>query len=193
MSTIRFELHFLQEREKTPPSKVLSIRLVYQISRQKRNLKTGQRVPLENWNQDEQRAVYIRNGSLRKSDIDEINRELAAQEKMIRDIEKRFELDHVQYDIDMVTDAIINPQTKVGKASKELYAFIDDFIKSHSDTRKKGSLIVYASVKWHLEQYQKKNKANIGFAKIDNLFFQSFRNYLSGPTINRRGKIVRLN
>lgn len=177
MSTIRFEL-----RRTAGQSAEASIRMVYQISGQKKAFTTGQKVHPENWDQDRQEAVAVRNGKMKNSEVKAVNEELQAQKKKIRDIERRFEIDSIQYDIDMVSNAIFHPQAKAGKASKELYAFIDDYITNNSATRVKGSLSVYKSLKAHLQGYERRNNTTISFAKIDHLFFQAFRNYLTGLT-----------
>lgn len=188
MSTIRFEI-----RRGQGERSLAAIRLFYQISGERKALKTGQKVYPANWNQDEQQAIFVRRGKLLQAEVEDINLELKGMEKRIRDIEKRFELDGIQYDVDMVAEAFENPKGKATRSKKEVSAFIDDYIANHSATRVKGSLSVYRSLKAHLEGYEKKNQTTISFSKIDHRFFQAFRNYLTGLTGQRKdGSVHRL-
>jgi len=180
MSTIRFEI-----RRGLDESRPAAIRMFYQISGERKAMKTGQEVYPANWNQDRQEAVFIRKGKMLQAEVEEINLELRGMEKRVRDIERRFELDGVAYDIDAVADAFLGGKTKASKASKELYSFIDDYIDNHSATRVKGSLSVYKSLKAHLQGYEKKNRVVVSMNKIDHRFFQAFQNYLTGLTVKR--------
>jgi integrase len=176
MSTIRFELR-RDADDKVPAA----IRLFYQISGERKAFKTGQKIPAVNWDQDEQKAIFVRKGSLMQAEVEEINLELKGLEKRIRDIEKRFELDGIAYDIDAVSDAFLNSGSKASKASKELFAYIDDYIETHKKSREDGSLSVYRSLKGHLLGYERATKLTVSLSRIDHRFFQAFENFLSAP------------
>ena len=194
MSTIRFELHTTKsDKEGKAP-----IRLIYQISGQRKYYNTGKKVLLQSWDQKNQQAIYINKKTAKKlhpainydlllaeSEAKDINNDLDDLTKDIEAIQKRFEMDKVVYSAEMVINRLKadkSPTTKKEAPRNILFDFIDRYIDEHKATREAGSLSVYKALKKHLHDYQNDTKRKVTFDKIDYSFFQSFQNYLIDRT-----------
>ena len=204
MGTIRFELHTTKSDKdgKSP------IRLIYQISGQRKYYNTGQKMLKESWDKKEQQAVYIDKRTAKKlypaakyelllagSQVKDINGDLQDLTKNIESIEKRFEMDKVIYSAAMVIDKLKadnGPTTKREAASNVLFDFIDRYIEDHKTTREAGSLSVYRALKKHLLDFQHATKRNVTFDKVDYSFFQAFQNHLLSLTKTVDGKVMPL-
>lgn len=205
MGTIRFELR----KEKKDKEGKVAVRLIYQISGQRKYHNTGKKLFKENWDAKEQKAVSIDRKTAKKllpsTDYDllltskqaqEFNNDLLDLKKDIATVEKRFELDKIVYSAEMVLNKLNEqkaPKTKTDLPSKFLFDFIDKYIEDHRATREAGSLTVYKSVTTHLRDYQRHTGKKITFEKIDYSFFQSFQNFLisgNGTTINKKGEQI---
>ena len=197
MGTIRFELHKPKaDREGKAP-----VRLVYQISGQRKYYNTGHKLLSECWDSKNQKAIYIDKRTTKKL-YPAIDYELMATEKEAKDInddlqkmknridgkhgiEKKFEIDKIEYSATMVIEVLKaekKPITRKEPPSNILFEFIDRYIDEHKATREKGSLTVYRTLKGHLIKYQNHTRQRITFDKIDYKFFQSFQNYLLSLT-----------
>ena len=122
---------------------------------------------------------------LTESEAENFNGKLGDLLRLIDTIEQRFEMDKIIYSAEMVIDKLNEtekPKTKKEAPSNVLFDFIDRYIQDHSKTREPGSLIVYRSLKSHLQAYQQETKRKVTFDKIDYSFFQSFQNFLIGRT-----------
>lgn len=180
MATIRFELR----KDKTDKYGLAPIRLVYQVSGQRKYFSTGVKVLAENWYDEQQQIIYVKKGALTNSEVNEANNKLADLQRDIEKIERKFEANGVVYSPDMVFDeqAQKAKPTRRDNSSKELYDFIDRYIADNELTRVPGSLSVYRSLKSHLQGYEGRTGKKITFDKIDYSFFQGFQNYLVGLT-----------
>lgn len=204
MSTIRFELR----RGKADKDGKAPVRLIYQISGQRKYFNTGQKMLPQNWDPSNQKAIYIDKKTAKKHfpslqydlfllevEAKDINNRLAELTKNIESIEKRFEMDKVIYSAETVTDKLKAdkaPTTKKEAPSNLLFDFIDRYIDEHKTTREAGSLTVYKSLKRHLQNYQHDTRRKVSFDKIDYSFFQSFQNYLISLTKTVEGKQIPL-
>jgi integrase len=169
-----------------------------------------------NWNQETQEAIYLDKKAAKKAhdalyiekplpaidyallltaaEADEINTTLNSLKKDIKNIETRFELDGVVYSSEMVIDRLNENKpgtTKKENPSKYVYDFIDQYIENNKATRVKGSLVVYSSLKSHLQNFEKHAGEKISFERIDHNFFGKFQGYLlaeGGVRISKKGK-----
>jgi integrase len=198
--TIRFE----QRIEKKDKDGKAPVRLIYQVKGQRKYYNTGQKLLPESWDPKNQQATYIDKKTAKKlhpaidydllltdSEAATLNGKLQDLQKLIDSIEQRFEMDKIIYSAEMVIDKlneIEKPKTKKEAPSNILFDFIDRYIQDHTKTREPGSLIVYRSLKNHLQAYQQETKKKIAFDKIDYSFFQSFQNFLIGRTKMVKGK-----
>jgi integrase len=206
MGTIRFELR----TEKKDKEGKAPLRLIYQISGQRKYYNSGQKTFSQTWDAHQQQVIYIDRKAAKKltppidfnllpsqKETEEINNKLKDLVKDIRTIESRFELDKVVYSADMVITRLLNskkPTTKKDTSSKILFDFIDKYVADHKETREAGSLTVYNTLKKHLQDFQRYEKKQITFDKIDYSFFQSFQNFLitgAGTTTDKKGKTIK--
>jgi site-specific recombinase XerD len=200
--TIRFEQR--TEKEKIDKDGKAPVRLIYQVRGQRKYYNTGQKLLPESWDSKNQQAVYVDRKTAKKlhpaidydllltdSEAATLNGKLQDLQKLIDSIEQRFEMDKIIYSAEIVIDKlneIEKPKTKKEAPSNILFDFIDKYIQDHTKTREPGSLIVYRSLKNHLQAYQQETKKKIAFDKIDYSFFQSFQNFLIGRTKTVKGK-----
>lgn len=204
MSTIRFELRTGKEDKdgKAP------LRLIYQISGQRKYYNTGQKLLQENWDKKEQQAIYLDKKTAKRlcpaikyelllaaSQAKDINNDLNGLIRKTEAIEKRFEMDKIAYSAEMVIDKLKadkTPTTKKEAPSNILFDFIDKYVEDHKATREAGSLTVYRTLKKHLQGYQQDTNRKVTFDKIDYSFFQSFQNYLLSLTKTVDRKVMPL-
>lgn len=202
MGTIRFELRTeKQDKEGKSP-----LRVIYQISGQRKYHNTGIKIFFQTWDSTRQQVIYLDKKAAKKKlpsidfarllsdrEVREINGKIADYIKHIEIIESRFEMDSVIYSADMVISRLIenkSPSTKTEAPNNALFEFIDKYITEHATSREAGSLTVYKSLKRHLQDYQRFAKKKVTFDKIDYSFFQSFQDFLitgTGTTINKQG------
>jgi integrase len=185
MATLRFQLR----TEKLNKFGNAPIQLVYQVKQQRACFSTGLSVAPIFWNSDVQQAVYIDKKKAAKlkiketifeSEVKQLNISLEEIKKLISEIEKRFELEGIVYDAEMVTQKLKELKTPTEKRvqpSKVLFDFIDNYIAEHSTIREKGSLSVYRALKNHLKAFES-NKTKVMFDRVDYAFFQSFQIFL---------------
>ncbi len=184
MGTIRFELR----KEKKDKEGHAPVRVIYQVQGQRKYHSTGIKIHPDYWDEKSQQAKYVKKGLLLELDVKKINNELSDTKRAIEKLEDKHKANGTTYSPEIILNELKakdKPVQKKDNSSKELYAFIDRYIKDHLEIRVKGSLSVYKSLKSHLEGYEKKVGKTVTFDKIDYAFFQGFRNYLIGlGTIN---------
>jgi integrase len=202
MGTIRFELRSGKaDKEGKAP-----VRMIYQVRGDRKYFNTKEKLLSANWNAKEQKAVYIDRKTAKKlqppvesyllltaGGVETTNWQLSDFERQIKKIEERFELDKIVYSAEMVIDKLREqkaPTTKKEQPNKMLFDFIDKYIEDHAATREPGSLIVYRSLKNHLQAYEQQTKAKVTFDKIDYSFFKSFQNFLIRRSKTVAGKSV---
>lgn len=190
MSTIRFEIR----SDKKDKDGLYPIRVVYQVSSQRRYFPTKEKIRKENWDIDNQVAVYLDRKTAKKllpqvdfdllptsKDIRLVNGTLAGIRRDISDIETKFEVNHIVYSPEMVIEALKDastPTTKREAPNNEIFKFIENYVDDHKATREPGSLAVYKALKRHLESFQNDKRIKITFQNIDYAFFQQFQIYL---------------
>jgi integrase len=190
MGTIRFELR----KDKIDKEGKAPIRLIYQISGQRKFYSTDQKTYPENWDEKNQQAIYVRKGLLMEVDVKKLNNKIFDLKRDIEKIEGKFESNATVYSSEMVLKALVDkdkPVVKKDASTKELLAFIDRYIGDHENLRVKGSLSVYKSLKAHLAAYEQATRKAVSFSAIDYQFFQSFQNFLVSKTKEVDGKRVK--
>jgi integrase len=191
-STIRF----LLRSDKISPDGLAPIDLVYQIRGDRQHYSTREKIRAINWHngKKQQQAIYLDKKAadklfpgtkwdlfLSSREVDQVNAKLSTIKSNIVVIERDFENDHKPYDVGMVIGKLKDQQTNTTKRqdpSSIIFDFIDHYIAEHENTREKGSLVVYNSLKNHLQGYEKAKKKRVTFDGIDYAFFQDFQNYL---------------
>lgn len=205
MGTIRFELR----TEKKDKEGKAPVRLIYQVSGQRKYHNTGQKSFSQTWDSVNQQVIYLDKKAAKKlvpeikydllptsKEAEEINGKLKDLIRDIQAIEKRFELDKVAYSAEMVIAWLAEtkaPTTKKAATSKVLFDFIDNYIAENKATREASSLAVYKTLKRHLQDFERYSKKQVTFDAIDYSFFLSFQNFLitgAGTTIDKKGQIV---
>lgn len=190
MGTIRFTLRI----DKPNKEGLSPIELIYQLSGKRKYFRTKERLRSENWNDKDQKVIYLDRRAAKKllptidydllpssKQVDEFNDKLGSIKKEIADIEKRFELNRIVYSVEMVIDALKDnrsPTTKTEAPSNQVFDFIDKYIEDYKASREPGSMSVYKSLKNHLKNFEIKRKEKVTFEKIDKNFFTDFQNYL---------------
>lgn len=194
MGTIRFELR-PEKKDKDGRSPV---RIIYQISGERRFASTSIRLLADYWDVKGQRAMAREKRDIKKlhptlptplyltsTEIQEINDELASVRIEFLNIERRFEMDQTVYSAAMVIDTYLQKKgvkTKKEGSSNIVFEFIDRYIADNKATREAGSLAVYRALRKHLEGFETRLKTRITFDSIDHAFFQSFQAYLLSLT-----------
>jgi integrase len=193
MGTIRFIL-----RTDKPGKELLCpVQLIYQLSGKRKYFTTKGKLRAENWDPDKQIGIYrdkkaaklllpaVQYSTLPSSkDIEQVNLDLSDLKKQVTRLETRFEANNIIYSVEMIIDElnfVKKPTTKKEAASNQLFDFIDKYINANSESRVKGSLSVYKSLKTHLSDYQRDKKKKVIFDAINYSFFQDFQNYLIIP------------
>lgn len=192
MGTIKLTLRTDKPLIKTETKGVYKypVELQYLISGQRKYFNTGQKLFEDNWSQGEQKAVFIRKGSLLQSEINKVNDELNEITGTIRKIERRFDDNKLEFSPATVIDELIKirrPNNQKGSVNN-VFDFIDQYITEHQTTRVKGSLSVYKALRTHLSNFNKK----VTFDKIDYQFFQAFQTFLVDKEIkDKAGKVIK--
>ncbi len=171
------------------------IHLIYQVHGQRKYYGLpGIKILPSNWDEKQQLAVYLSPGknkkapkhlSLTSKEVDELNDNLKDLIINIRAIENDFRSRSQPITALEVIEALKQskePLTKKIAPTTVIFDFIDHYISEHCQTRVKGSLSVYKSLKAHLGAYQLAKREKVTFQNINFAFFQSFQNFLIGRT-----------
>jgi integrase len=186
------------------------IKLLYQLHGDRKPFYPGMKLHPANWDQDEQMAIYIDKKAakvaapgkpydelLTAQEAAEFNRSLDSWKQRMADVEKRFELDQVQYSASMVIEQLQQAKggkTKKAEPSKFVFDYIDRYVEDNRATRVKGSLVVYTSLKSHLQAFEKRTRTKVRFEDIDHNFMRQFQNYLvteGGLRKNQAGERIK--
>ena len=189
-STIRMEL-FSPRIDKTGKA---PLRLIYQISGERKFIYTGIKLFPANWDSENQKGVYLDKKSAKSliplidfyllpsaKDVYEINRSIDTLCSEIRNIEKRFELDKIRFNAEMIIDKykeLHSPNTKRSQPKKIVSDYIDKYIEEQKTSKAPNSLKIYKALKYHLEDFAKHTKGKVVFTEMDKSFFAKFQNYL---------------
>jgi len=85
--------------------------------------------------------------------------ELNELKNKVREIEGILRKNEEYYSLEMLIEMLEEtnlPKAKKEDPSKMVFGFLDKYIRENELTRAKGSLVVYKSLKKHLNNYQKK-------------------------------------
>jgi integrase len=196
MGTIRFVLR----TDKPDKDGCSPIQLIYQLSGIRKYYKTGEKLRSENWNPENQQAIYLDKRTAKNllpkvvynllpssKEIEEINGNLLSIKKEVSDIESRFKLNKVIYSAEMVIESLREnkaPLIKKNEQTNLVFDFIDKYIQDNKASREPASMCVYKSLKSHLQSFQINKRKKVTFDNIDYSFFLEFQNYL----INTKSK-----
>lgn len=176
-----------------------SLRGIYSVAGVRKYIKIKESLYQGNWDPDLQRAVYLEKKHAKQllpnvnynmlpsaKEVDEINNILSAFRTQIKNIEKRFDLDGVEYKASDVVKALEGNKTKTKDEAptNQVFDFVDKYIQDNKASREPGSMCVYKSLKRHLSEFEASKKGKVTFDKIDYAFFLEFQNFL----INNRTK-----
>lgn len=201
--TIRFEAR----KDKINKQGESPISLILSVSGQRKRIPTGSTIPFVNWSQSNQKAIFLTKKQAKElgisfpmleNDINDLNAKLESIEQDIKTIVRKFELDNLQYDVEMLYSEYCNKKTnttKKAEPSNFLFDFMDNYITVNEPTRAKNSMSVYKSLKNHLKGYQDQKKKKVKFENINYDFFLSFQAYLTELEIKHEttGRIQTLN
>lgn len=170
------------------------IEIFYSIAGARQYVKSGLYVKPHNWDSDNYRGIYLDKKTAKKLyheidwkefltnvEIEDLNHELNKIEAAFIEIEKSFKND-------TITSVMVIEKYKQGNLPKlekpnsnikeNVFDFIDNYIRLHENTRAKGSMQVYKSLRTHLENFEATRAQKITFKEIDYNFFAEFRNFL---------------
>jgi integrase len=195
MGTIKF----LPRLDKGNRKNKFPVRLIYSQNGKRRYYATAVSMPISNWDEESQRAVFrdkkaakfmqdaqdkikkIKLPFATDTEVGDWNRSLTKIELEIQEIEKRFNLDRIAFTSEMVINKFKenrNPEAVTSNPRDFLHDFIDTYIEDHSTTQEPGTLIVFKTLKTHLEDFQTFKKKRITFSSINYSFFVEFQNFL---------------
>jgi site-specific recombinase XerD len=188
--TTRFEVR----KDKQNKKGEIPISLIISVSTNRKRVSTGISILPVNWDQEQQRAVYITKKECErqfpdllhsnlplKDDVQQINFSLENIEKSVNDIVRKFRLEHIPFDSDMISKVyndMQKPVTKKAEPENYIFDFIENYIKVNEPIRAKNSLGVYKSLKNHLKDFQSHRKNKIRFEDVNYGFFTEFQGYL---------------
>lgn len=191
MGTIRFQ----QRTDKADKKGYAPIRIIYQVSGQRKYVPTTLKCIPANWDADKQQTVFIDKKAAKKlqpgtdyeifltdAQVKEINGKLKSYQTDIENVEKRFSLDKLVYTPQMIMDALAGirqPEAKKDDPGKSITAFIKQFVEDSKATHKPGTLKVYTGLAAHLTAFQKHTGRKAIFEKIDIPFLRAFHSFLS--------------
>lgn len=191
MATIRFELR----ADKTDKDGKAPIRIVYQISGQRKFYPTTHKCYPANWDVKSQKAVYVDRKTAKKvapgidynlllseREAESLNVKLAGYKKDIEQVETRFRLDGITYTPEKVIGALHafrNVEEKKDDPEISVPAFIDLFVIDSGGTHKPGTLKVYSGLANHIREFEKVKRQKATFEKLDFPFLKAFHTYLS--------------
>lgn len=190
MGTFKFELnkYRLDGDGKAP------IRLNYSVSNVRKRVPTGISVFPECWNYEEQEIIYLSKKQAAKQlpnipytdlptagDVDDLNDQLDGLILSLKDVEKNFTAQKITYSAEMVVNAYRAsqlPETKKDQSHKLVPQYIDKYCEEQRTVKANASLVIYRTLKNHLENYGSYKNKKIRFAEMDNSFFLKFQTYL---------------
>lgn len=196
-STFRFELFRPMKRDKDGNYKShvtkdgkYPIRLIYQVNSVRKFIPVGQTLFPDSWDKKNQQAIYLDKRTAKKlmpnvdydllplaKDVDEINNRLIGIISDIKAIEKRFELDKVQYSAEMVINAYNEqrlPETKKSDHKNSIIDFLDRYIEDNRNAKRNKTICNYVNIKFHLSEFNKK----LTFDDLTIACLKSFQSFL---------------
>lgn len=140
------------------------------------------------WNKDEQMLQVVNKTALKgclsntildKVQIDEFNNDLNLLKATVLKIERSFHGKEISSKLVIEQlKAQSNPKLVKSEPRSLIYDFIDRYINENQQTRVKGSLKVYGTLKNHLKNFEVYRKKKVTFGEINYSFFQEFQAYL---------------
>lgn len=189
-NTFAFELR----SDKTDKKGLQPVRVVYRVDGCRERFATSLKLNPCNWDAKDQKAVYkdketakaenlIFSNLMLSKDIDKVNADLKQVFETVEDIERDFKKKGIKYTAGMVKGEYekIKAETTTTKKDESrtlVYEYIDKYIAEQSTTLTKGTLVVFKSLKKHLQDYARDKKASVLFTGMDLSFFKHFQNYL---------------
>ena len=139
-------------------------------------LNTGERVKKELWDENLQRANPRKTrDNITKKSLKDLNQFLDAFENKIWEIERTVRRKKFNASFSILSDEIKKHFTKKKDEFLDIY---DEFLMIKRQEVTKPSILKLKRVKALLQEYEKVNRENLDFDKIDPLFFSKFNSFL---------------
>lgn len=173
-------IHFYIHNRK-PSKKTESVIFCYILeSNHILTLSTKQRIKLEYWNKNFQRADPNLKGisNIVKGELKRINEVLDSYERKIKEIAANIRSKDSTSNFQVIADAI---KKHYNKKDNGIYSVFDDFLKIKQHGRKnisEKSIYKFRRIKELLQQYEKIETEKLNFDKITPLFFEKFFSFL---------------
>lgn len=171
------------------------------VAGNRRKLSTGITLLPEQWDNDNQQAIYIGRKEAKQllphidpdllpmqDDIKRINAELCSIADEVSGIATKFEIDRIPY----TAETIINefkgkrkPKAQKIDPKHYLVDFIDQYVNDAKATRNEGTIKVYVTTRNHIADYEKHKRQRITLETAGYGFLQGFYNFL----IETKGQI----
>ncbi|WP_262245958.1 site-specific integrase [Parapedobacter soli] len=177
------------------------VTLIVWVAGNRRKLSTGITLLPEQWDSENQQAVYINRKEAKRllpnmnpdtlpynDDINRINKELRSIADEVSDIATKFEIDRIAYTVEDVISEFKTrrkPQAQKVDPKHYLVDFIDQYVNDVRATRNEGTVKVYITTRNHIDDYEKHKRQRITMESAGYGFLQAFYNYL----IEEKGQI----
>lgn len=198
IGTIRFTLRL----DKKLKDGKCPIQMVYSIAGVRAVYNTKLACIAPYWSKDEQLLQNVTKSLvkeyseavlLNKVEIDEINSDINLLKANILSIERSFHNKEISSKlvIDKLKE-LANPKIVKSEPKNLVFDYIDKYIEENQQTRVKGSLKVYGTLKNHLKDFEAYRKKRVTFDEIDYNFFQEFQAYLFQKERTVAGEVKKL-
>ncbi len=197
---------FILRADKPLKNGTSPVDLLYSISGQRKYYRTELKFYPECWDVARQEPLYLDRKTAKKvlpaidfdllptaEDIKENKQEMKEIINSIKNIEKMYRLNKVQYSSEMVLERLKSEKHSITKKEADtnvVFEFMQKYIDDHKNLREVGSLSVYKSVKNHLEGFCKATGNKVTFQNINYPFFQSFQAYLLQDKTDAKGQNI---
>lgn len=176
-------IHFYLDRNKTRTTEKVIQCYIRGIEKGKTIvLNTGLKIEPESWDKVREEAIY--RGKNKSGLAREINNFLTDFKLKIERIEIRLREENSNVDYETIRSAIINRVTGNKKTNLNVFEALDLFVKIRENELSPSSIKKFKTIKKLLEDFEQVEKKKISFAKIDQLFYDEFLNYLWGERKN---------
>lgn len=177
-----YNINFLPRMDKRKSNGQYPIMMTISIAGKLLRTSTGISVLIENWDAKSKRIKFSKKTKLMDFEIDNMNAFLGEMESRVSKIALNFinsgETISSEKVLKEYMDQFGSKIKKKELPSNVVYDFIDQYIETNRNTRAKGSLQVYSTLKMHLKGFEAKTRDKFKFEDINKPFFLKFQNYL---------------
>jgi integrase len=196
LGTIRIEIR----KDKINRENKAPLRLIYQLERKRHYIPLGKFVFPFNWEAKDQQAVYFNFKSLSpkinglpvsiskdqfltQDDIKDLNGDLISEIRKLEKIEAKFIDNGIAFNGEMILNEYFSTQKKAiiksPKHGGEFYQLIENFIADREHENKKASLVIYKTVKSHLQSFSSHMGFELSLENINDDFFNKLKRFLN--------------